>query len=102
MDRHCISTVGGMLRASACKLSDVDLASDCGGDQSGAAFLQQLDPALGFGGEGVELRGFEVEEGDYSSLFKNRRNWNLKVRICSQVIAPFVAPASSLSRRSLS
>ena len=50
MERHCISTIGGMLRvvrASACKIPNIDLAGDGGRDQSGAAFLQQLDPALG-------------------------------------------------------
>ena len=32
----------------------VDLPGDGGGDQRGPAFLQQVNGALGFGGEGVE------------------------------------------------
>ena len=36
-------------------VTDVDLTGDGGGDEGGAAFLQQVNGALGFGGEGVEL-----------------------------------------------
>jgi hypothetical protein len=31
--------------------ADVDLAGDGGGDEGGAAFLEEVDGALGFGGE---------------------------------------------------
>ena len=44
----------------------VDLAGDGGGDQRSAAFLQQVDGALGFGGEGVKLGCFTSKElGDF-------------------------------------
>ena len=45
-------------------IAHVDLAGDGGGDQRGAAFLQQVDGALGFGGEGVELGELGIEVGN--------------------------------------
>ena len=56
--------------------ADVDLAGDGGGDQGGAAFVRQVDGALGFGGEGVELGKFAIEEDDYRGLFVFWRNSN--------------------------
>ena len=44
------------------KVAHVILAGDGGGNQRGPAFLQQVDGALGFGGEGVELGGFGFDE----------------------------------------
>ncbi len=48
-----------LVQAHAAALSataaNVDLAGDGGGDQGGAAFLEEVDGALGFGDEGVEL-----------------------------------------------
>ena len=43
----------------------IDLAGDSGGNERGAAFLQEVNCALGFGGEGVveELAGLAQEEG---------------------------------------
>ena len=53
--------------------TNVNLAGDGGGDQGGPAFLQQVDGALGFGGEGVELSGFTVKRSDDTALFVRRR-----------------------------
>jgi hypothetical protein len=36
----------------------IDLARDGSGDERGSAFLQQVDGALGLGGEDVEFGGF--------------------------------------------
>jgi hypothetical protein len=36
-------------------MTNIDLADDCGEDQGGAAFLQEVDGPLGFGGEGVPV-----------------------------------------------
>ena len=41
--------------SASANAAHVDLAGDGGGDQGGAAFLEQVDGALGFGGEGVEI-----------------------------------------------
>ncbi len=38
-----------------CSTPLIDLAGDGGGDQSGSALLQEVDGALGFGGESVEF-----------------------------------------------
>ena len=62
-----------------CKFSNVDLAGDGGGDQSGAAFLQQLDPALGFGGEGVELCCFGLHKRANRLLLKDWGHWKDEV-----------------------
>lgn len=42
----------------------VNLAGDGGGDQRGAAFLQQVDGVVSFGGEGVEFGHFSLEEAE--------------------------------------
>jgi hypothetical protein len=42
-------------RSGRNQAADIDLAGDCGGDQGGAAFLEEVDGALGFGGEGVPV-----------------------------------------------
>ncbi len=55
------------------------MASDGGGDQRGAAFLQQVDGALGFGGECIEFGGFGVEEGGDGGLFIDWRHRNLYI-----------------------
>jgi hypothetical protein len=34
-------------------VANIDLAGDGGGDQGGAAFLQEVDGVLGFGCEGI-------------------------------------------------
>ena len=51
-------------------VSDVDLAGDSGGDEGGAAFLEEGDGAGRLGGEGVEAGGLGGEEfGDLPLLF---------------------------------
>ena len=42
--------------ARGCHAANVDLSGDGGGDQGGAAFLQEVDGALGFGDERVEFK----------------------------------------------
>jgi len=59
-----------------CKFSYIDLAGDGGGDQSGAAFFQQLDPALGFGGESVEVRRHLLDAIHNLRLFILGWQWN--------------------------
>ena len=49
----------------------VDLAGDGSGDQGGAAFLQQVDGSLGFGGEGIDLRIC----GSMKSTISNCSEW---------------------------
>src|SRR5262249_55270706 len=55
-------------RRGVAKIANVDLAGDGGGDQCGAAFLQEIDGALGFGGEGVEVQDLFGHPADDSSL----------------------------------
>ena len=50
----------------------LDLAGDGGGDQRGPAFLQEVDGALGFGGEGVELGSLGSEVLDDGDLLVSR------------------------------
>ena len=47
----------------------IDLPCDAGGDQCGAALLQQVDGALCFGGESIEFIGFDFEILDDCLLF---------------------------------
>ena len=65
-ERHLLSAVP----------ADVDLAGDGGGDQRGPAFLQQLDRAPGFGGQGVELGEFVFLECRDCELVFLRGQWN--------------------------
>ena len=46
------------------QLAHVDLARDGAGDQSGPAFVQQFDAALGFGSEFMTPVGFSINEND--------------------------------------
>ncbi len=51
-------------------LLHVDLASNGGGDEGGAALLQELDGPLRLGDQGVELGGLPVEVGGDGFLFR--------------------------------
>ena len=53
-------------------MAHVDLAGDGGGDQRGAAFLEQVDGALGFSGEVVKLLQADFDEIAYLSLLFQR------------------------------
>jgi hypothetical protein len=76
MVRHWPTLVVGIVRVfmSRGRLAHVNPAGDGGGDEGGAAFLQQVDGALGFGGESVELYGFRVQIPGYLNLFFSRGN----------------------------
>ena len=65
-------------------MAHVDLAGDGGGDQGGAAFLEQGDGVLGFGGEGVELVGLDFQMRRDRSLLQN---WWLWKAILSELFA---------------
>ncbi|RFC32767.1 MAG: hypothetical protein DID91_2727703544 [Candidatus Nitrotoga sp. MKT] len=49
---------------SRANAAHVNLAGDGGGDQRGAAFLQQVDGVVSFGGEGVEFGHFSLEKAE--------------------------------------
>jgi hypothetical protein len=57
-------------------MANVDLAGHGSGDEGGAAFLQELDCALGLGGEGVELGGLDANKCNDVGLLVERRNGN--------------------------
>mgnify|MGYP007123224232 CR=1 FL=1 len=52
------------------------MPGDGGGNQRGAALLQQVDGVLGFGGEGVEFGGFSAHKRHYCLLLRNWRDRN--------------------------
>lgn len=64
--RNPTMAAGGTLGGS-CRLipinqpANVDLAGDCGGDQGGAAFLEEGGGLFSFGDEGVEFGGLVVD-----------------------------------------
>ena len=57
-------------------LAHINLPGDGGGDQRGAALLQEVDGALRFGGEGVKFEEFGFEELRNGDLFVERRDTN--------------------------
>ncbi len=64
----------GIMGGLSADVPDVDLAGDRGGDESDAAFLEEVDGALGFGGESFDLGGLRFDVDNDRSLFSNR--WN--------------------------
>ena len=84
--------------SASTKPAHVDLAGDGGGDQGGAAFLEQVDGTLGFGGEGVELRQSRDQEGCNGRLVRRvAAAANFGVRRSVAVIdCAFVTAASTL------
>jgi hypothetical protein len=50
---------------SRANAAHVNLVGDGGGDQRGAAFLQQVGGVVSFGGEGVEFGHFSLEEAEW-------------------------------------
>ena len=56
----------------------INLPGDGGGNERGAAFLQEVDGALRFGGEGVEFGGFGFEKFNDGYLLGERRAGNPK------------------------
>jgi hypothetical protein len=56
-------------------LAHINLPGDGGGDQRGAAFVQQVDGALRFGGEGVEFGEFGFEKLNNLQLLLDWRKW---------------------------
>lgn len=57
-------------------VADFDLAGDGGGDESGAALLQEVDGTLGFGGVGVESNERPLDIGNNFLLFPGRQHWD--------------------------
>lgn len=51
-------------------LPNVDLAGHRGGDEGGAEFLEAIDRVADLGDEGVDARGFAVEERGDGALFR--------------------------------
>jgi hypothetical protein len=56
----------------------IDLAGDGGGDEGGPAFLEQVDGALGFGGEGGKRRSSRGPKARTKPAQGNTLGWNGK------------------------
>ncbi len=60
----------------------IDLPRDGSGDKGGAAFLEEIDGALGFGGEGVEAASCACDMGgNFSLLNQWRKNQQTRLNL---------------------